>query len=470
MSKWERVAQPVRCKVELDKQLTVRRERGVLAQGDANANAIIAEVYLTDGLSYDLTGCTALLTFVRPDNLALPPITAEISGNTATATLTDACYEVTGTYAATMQLRKGGDERTILWIIGDVKGKDIDGIVDPEHEIISIEDLMATAAEAQKAANAANTAAARANAGAERAEQLQIDASGLAGDSNKLGGKPPEAYTAMNLLDNSDWRENHFIAQAGINGAHDAAVYLGDRWVNDRVTGAVLTSNGLQCTTSTQYAYVYQHLSNLDAGKAYTYAIKRSGAVASRIAVFDTALSESYATAAGLGELLICTFNAPSNEVLMLVYPAFAEGGGTATLWEPVLYEGTYTAETLPPFVPRPYAVELAECRRYYRQKVFEQVVASVNQYGQTWYISIPMDGEMRTAPSLEKFHIVFLGGQSGEVNGVNISNYTASYYRADKRCLSFIVTFADTYPKPFTNAIDVGYMAVEYALNADLR
>lgn len=30
------------------------------------------------------------------------------------------------------------------------------------------------------------------------------------------------------------------------------------------------------------------------------------------------------------------------------------------------LYEGAYTADTLPPYVPKGYAAELAECQRYY--------------------------------------------------------------------------------------------------------
>ena len=30
------------------------------------------------------------------------------------------------------------------------------------------------------------------------------------------------------------------------------------------------------------------------------------------------------------------------------------------------LYEGSYTADTLPPYVPKGYAAELAQCKRYY--------------------------------------------------------------------------------------------------------
>ena len=45
---------------------------------------------------------------------------------------------------------------------------------------------------------------------------------------------------------------------------------------------------------------------------------------------------------------------------LALVIPS-----GTYLKWA-CLYEGTYTAETLPPYVPKGYAAELAECQRYF--------------------------------------------------------------------------------------------------------
>ena len=399
MSEWTRPAQPIRCAVELDKPLTVRRERWLLAQGDANANAIVAEVYQTAGNPYDLTGCTVILTFVRPDNLALPPIEAEISGNTAIATLRDACYEVSGMYVATMQLRKDGAERTILWLIGDVKGKDIDGIVDPDHEIISIEDLMATAAEAQKAANAANTAAARANAGAERAEQLQIDASGLAGDSNKLGDKPPEYYLpAVNLLDNSDFS----IAQAGYNGLHGSTRYAADRWSTGE-NGVLTVSGEIKTYTSNSgYIFMSQNLWNdgRDKGKSYTLAIELgdgtvracSGTVPSYDVSSQTVIAEMY-IAIAFSVLIIKEANG-----YFVVRLDAKITGATASFKHVWLVEGTYTAETLPPFVPKGYAVELAECQSVYLPLSYDPLG---NGYttggGGKAYIIIPTPVPMRT-------------------------------------------------------------------------
>lgn len=399
MSEWTRPAQPIRCAVELDKPLTVRRERWLLAQGDANANAIVAEVYQTAGKPYGLTGCTVMLTFVRPDNLALPPIEAEISGNTAIATLKDACYEVSGTYAATMQLRKDGAERTILWIIGDVKGKEIDGIVDPNHEIISIEDLMATAAEAQNAANAANAAASRANDGADRVEQLQIDASGLAGDSNNLGGKPPEYYLpAVNLLDNSDWRITKNIINQRGQTSYTGTCYGLDRWKlgiwgeNPTVTignGYItLASDVTNDTGGTMRQYLPRE--SLIIGRAYTFAaLMTSGSVI--LKTFIMAENLEYSEGARTDGAFSTIGGGTGSPYCQL---SLEVGCSASFVWA-ALYEGSYTAETLPPYVPKGYAVELAECRRYYRELKY-LVARPYNVSASARYYRIALDPPMR--------------------------------------------------------------------------
>lgn len=204
MSEWTRPAQPVRCKVDLTAPLTVRRERGVLVQGDENANAIVAEVYQANGAPYDLTGATVTLTFVRPDRLAAPPITAEITGenhNIAVATLTDTCYKHSGQYAASLKLHRGETERTILRLIGEIISTGHDGTVDDEQLFPTPEELLETLEKVETARQNAETAASRANTAAARAEQLTIDASGLARDSNRLGGQLPAYYARQSDVD-----------------------------------------------------------------------------------------------------------------------------------------------------------------------------------------------------------------------------------------------------------------------------
>lgn len=169
MSEWTRPAQRIHCVVEMDKPLTVRRERWTLVQGDKNANVIEAEVFQTAGKPYDLTGCTVTLTFVRPDHLAVPPITAEVKGNVAAATLTDACYRVSGRYNALMQIAKDGADRTILWLVGDVLETENDGMVDTEAVFPTPEEMLVIFQQVEQAKQAANTAASAANKAADKA-------------------------------------------------------------------------------------------------------------------------------------------------------------------------------------------------------------------------------------------------------------------------------------------------------------
>lgn len=358
MSEWTRPAQPVRCVVELDKPLAVHRERGVLAQGDANANAIVAEVYSTAGKPYDLSGCTMQLIFVRPDNNALPALNAEISGNTATATLPDSAYAMSGMYSLRMQMRKNGAERTIVWIIGEVKGTDVDGIADPEH-VISIGDIMASAKEAQTAASNANTAAQRANAGAERAEQLQIDASGLAGDSNKLGGKPPEYYLpAVELLDNPDFS----IAQAGHGGWNGNERFAACRWVISDAHAIVSydETSGMTVGKGTGETYIEQCTTiniNKNAGKSYTFAVYVDGVINVLHVTLPGAASKDFSK----GNMLL---HAYSDGLLR----ARIRVDEQMTILRAILLPGTYTAETLPPFVPPDPLTELEKCQYYFRR------------------------------------------------------------------------------------------------------
>jgi hypothetical protein len=47
------------------------------------------------------------------------------------------------------------------------------------------------------------------------------------------------------------------------------------------------------------------------------------------------------------------------------------------------LYEGEYTIETLPPYIPKGYAAELAECQRYFQLIIHNWAIGFYEQgYG----------------------------------------------------------------------------------------
>ena len=141
-------------------------------------------------------------------------------------------------------------------------------------------------------------------------------------DSSKLGGKAPEYYIqTRNLLDNSDF--TNLVAQAGIGGNHGTVAYAADRWILDSGTVSYTEGTGLSLNGT-----IRQKLEFLPTGQTSAFVGMVSG---------DASIS--YADGA----------------------VTITSGGGVIK-WA-ALYEGSYTAETLPPYVPKGYAAELAECQ-----------------------------------------------------------------------------------------------------------
>lgn len=163
-----------------------------------------------------------------------------------------------------------------------------------------------------------------------------------AADSAKLGGKAPEYYlTPRNLLDNSDFR-NPVNQRGGTSYSLSSAagIYSIDRWILFSTSTATMTL--------------------MDAGLIFS----GSGMLLQR---FESGiLPDTLTIAANFGDgsvTLIHTKYTLSDGVTEEIRIPFTDG---QTLVWAALYEGSYTADTLPPYVPKGYAVELAECRRYY--------------------------------------------------------------------------------------------------------
>ena len=127
-----------------------------------------------------------------------------------------------------------------------------------------------------------------------------------------------------NLLDNSDF--TNLVAQAGIGGNHGSIAYAADRWILTSGTVSYTADTGL-----TLKGTITQKLENAPA-TAYPYIGMASGTA-----------SISYASGA----------------------VTITSSGGVIK-WA-ALYEGEYTAETLPEYQPKGYAAELLECQRYYQ-------------------------------------------------------------------------------------------------------
>lgn len=172
------------------------------------------------------------------------------------------------------------------------------------------------------------------------------------GDAVNLGALNTAVKKAAphNLLDNSDFRNP--VNQKGQTEYIGSEIYTIDRWL------ACHTGGNLHVSTLDGYIKVWaenydglitfsQRINKgvLDANKRYTFAYMRTSG---NITIEYDAVTFSEPT------FDYVQFELTPNQTLNLVWAA--------------LYEGEYTAETLPEYQPKGYGAELAECRRHYRK------------------------------------------------------------------------------------------------------
>lgn len=212
-----------------------------------------------------------------------------------------------------------------------------------------------------------------------------------------------------NLLDNSDFA--HPIAQAGVNGAHGATGYAVDRWM--RTSGATVSqaADGLKIVSdkTNWTAGIQQRIEAKRFADVMTFAVRGVFPVACRLFVYIGSGTTNFGTAYFQGDAaertLVLKLTKPDgltgDEVVNVYISPDTESTGTAAVvrWA-ALYEGEYTAETLPPYVPKGYAAELAECLRYYRRiTATNETFAGYCANGVS-YCMIPLQ-TMRIKPSL---------------------------------------------------------------------
>ena len=193
-----------------------------------------------------------------------------------------------------------------------------------------------------------------------------------AANSAKLGGKAPEYYIQpRNLLDNSDFRNP--VNQRG-QTSYTGAGYTIDRWENNSAACKLTVEDGYihmqnnSDSTSTATQFIGQKIENPSAliGKTITIAAHVKGNC--RLGCEGIGLTyPSYTNYAAWTTItLTVDISAMTGDYIAAILQ-----GANKSEWYCswiALYEGTYTADTLPPYVPKGYAAELAECRRYYKR------------------------------------------------------------------------------------------------------
>ena len=243
-----------------------------------------------------------------------------------------------------------------------------------------------------------------------------------------------------NLLDNSDFV--HPVAQAGVNGAHGATGYAVDRWM--RTSGATVSqaADGLKIVSdkTSWTAGIQQRIEAKRFADVMTFAVRGVFPVACRLFVYIGSGTTNFGTAYFQGDAaertLVLKLTKPDgltgDEVVnVYISPDTGSTGTAAVVRWAALYEGEYTAETLPPYVPKGYAAELAECLRYYRKiKANNETFAGYATNGVS-YAFIPLTQSMRIAPTVTgggKFYYTL-----GSAQGTTTETATAHNANANR-------------------------------------
>ena len=272
---------------------------------------------------------------------------------------------------------------------------------------------------------------------------------GPQGDTGATGAKGDTGACVYNLLDNSDFV--HPVAQAGVNGAHGATGYAVDRW--NRTSGATVSqaADGLKIVSdkTSWTAGIQQRIEAKRFTDVMTFAVRGVFPVACRLFVYIGSGTTNFGTAYFQGDAaertLVLKLTKPDgltgDEVVnVYISPDTGSTGTAAVVRWAALYEGEYTTETLPPYVPKGYAAELAECLRYYRKIKGNAQTFAGYATGGVAYAFIPLTQAMRIAPTVTvggKFYYTLGSAQGTTAETATAHNANAN--RAIVKCVTSI-------------------------------
>lgn len=157
----------------------------------------------------------------------------------------------------------------------------------------------------------------------------------------------------VNLLDNSDFRNP--VNQRG--ATKYTSGYCIDRWTLAMNAEVNVTDKGIQLVGGDSQCPLWQKLNAIKSG-TYTFAVCDTDGNVYTVSGENESTTTIATPWGGIG---FC-YHISGYQYCSLV----VNGGKTKTFTWVALYEGEYTADTLPKYHPKGYGVELAECMRYF--------------------------------------------------------------------------------------------------------
>lgn len=274
-----------------------------------------------------------------------------------------------------------------------------------------------------------------------------LSASGTAADSTKLGGKDASEYatkkdledidipggsgSAISLADNL-FDNSNFLKPVNQRGETSFAVgstkaYKLDRWYFARCSASIVT-NGLSLAWdgATATNGCFQQIVNKasKAGDVYTIARKMDGVVSAYTFVVPDDTNQGVTFDNGT-----IAFTHNDGHVIITFY----NYSTVPNVYEWVaLYEGEYTAETLPPYVPKGYIAELLECQRYFfplnkNSICFGSTNASKSAFYGDVFTPVPMWRTPSVQAGANKYDLTNNGSQVSISNAMTVNTMTGN-------------------------------------------
>lgn len=282
-----------------------------------------------------------------------------------------------------------------------------------------------------------------------------------------------------NLLDNSDFRDP--VNQRGQSAYTQDSGYTIDRWrMQWSGDGTLAVNDGyISLSRSQNNTYLFQLLPNFTAlsGKTLTIAarVRGNGALGYRINIADTQNQlvirnvEDWTTVAAVVQMPAFTAGDLTDPVYG--FSMYCEPGKQLDVQWAALYEGAYTAQTLPEYQPKGYAHELMECMRYYQRYTGTcHYNGDVNGPATKIYFAVPVPIKPRITPSLKVSGDVFVKGTGGGGN-YSLDEHPLSVASAanvgNQVNLEMDNPSTTLFPKHSPAGLNIGSMVLEFS--ADL-
>lgn len=227
-----------------------------------------------------------------------------------------------------------------------------------------------------------------------------IAGSGIAVEGRKIS----TAAAPYNILDNSDFR-NPVNQRGQTTYTSTYGGYTIDRWIaNAAITLNVNTSTVTALSSGNMQNEFYQKIANPDRllGKTVTFAIKTDIGTFVTNATIPSNFTDSWVTIGtavntDFGQIRFQISDNSTHVILAVV--AVKSGVGVTIHWA-ALYEGEYTADTLPAYQPKGYAVERAECLRYHEKVCVIGVISKGSYDGSVFRFGVNYS-EKRVIPTI---------------------------------------------------------------------